>query len=305
MDKKTISKSVGTVNFLFGILLAVIGLLVIITQGKSLIAIDVILGVLLVLDGIYSIVKTRLLSELKNFKLTVLIVGAVSSVLGIVTFFLLSHPEVMKNIIAAYLILYAGVEIYLLYLLKQSDMPKKMMIAKAISFVAVAILLFILSSDASFIILGILFILGGGIYMLLQWYNMSKEQKKVAPTNEDDSLPSLTISANTSADQEETVPTVEKISAEKKSASTKAATSTKTVQAKSAVKKTPAKAPAKKAASGKVSAKKPAAKKPAAKTTAVKAPAKKASASAPAKKPAATKKPAAKKAPAKKPAAKK
>src|SRR5574344_93460 len=261
MDKKTISKSVGTVNFLFGILLAVIGLLVIITQGKSLIAIDVILGVLLVLDGIYSIVKTRLLSELKNFKLTVLIVGAVSIVLGIVTFFLLSKSVVMKNIIAAYLILYAGVEIYLFYLLKQSDMPKKMMIAKAISFVAVAILLFILSSDASFIILGILFILGGGIYMLLQWYNMSKEQKKVAPTNEDDSLPSLTISANTSADQEETVPTVEKISAEKKSASTKAATSTKTVQAKSAVKKTPAKAPAKKAASGKVSAKKPAAKK--------------------------------------------
>jgi uncharacterized membrane protein HdeD (DUF308 family) len=136
-------------DFLLGVLLAVVGLMMIIEPSQCIRVAVIALGAAAVVDGVYSIAKIRTLLNDYAFQVTSVISGAVSILIGAVAIVLpLAVADVMWTImlyvLAVYLILLAVVGMYTVAKLRDTGIARRQYVVDIIVAFICAIILFII-----------------------------------------------------------------------------------------------------------------------------------------------------------------
>src|SRR5574344_1956175 len=154
-------KSLDKTNFALGILLAVVGLMILVAPTDSIKIVVILLGAGAFCNGLYNLLKVRLLSEDSDYRRTVLIRGWVSIVVGLLAICLplvmaKTVVTVMVYVLAIYLILSAAAELYLVYKLHQIRVPSKSFAGEAVGSIIVAVILFLLPANFGIVIVRIL-----------------------------------------------------------------------------------------------------------------------------------------------------
>ncbi|MCK9169963.1 MAG: DUF308 domain-containing protein [Treponema sp.] len=166
-------------NFMLGILLAVVGLLMIVAPDKCIKAAVVILGLEAIANGIFSLIKIRQLISDKDFQSAVLIRGIISIIIGLLAVilplrFAAAMWTVMLYVLAAYLLLAALLELYAVAKLRNTGIERKQYVVEAIVSIICAVILFIIPQQAGMVIiriLGVVVLLVSLIYVLYEWRN--------------------------------------------------------------------------------------------------------------------------------------
>ncbi|MFA6856310.1 MAG: DUF308 domain-containing protein [Treponema sp.] len=166
-------------NFMLGILLAVVGLLMIIVPDKCIKAAVVILGVEAIANGIFSLIKIRQLISDKDFQSAVLVRGIISIIIGLLAVILpLRFAEIMWTVmlyvLAAYLLFAALLELYAVAKLRNTGIERKQYVVEAIVSIICALILFIIPQQAGMVIiriLGVVVLLVSLVYVLYEWRN--------------------------------------------------------------------------------------------------------------------------------------
>ena len=167
-------------NFSLGVLVALVGLVMLIAPQQSISVVVILLGASAVLNGLYDILTTRTFSVSPVFKKTALIRGLSSIIIGLLAVCLpLAFAEtvmnVMRWILAIYMIFAVIGEFVLIFTLSEDSNLKKRFIYEALGYAAVAVVLFMLSPDTAgpiiVRILGIVIMLGGAGYTFYTWKN--------------------------------------------------------------------------------------------------------------------------------------
>ena len=145
-----------TKNIIWGVILAVLGIVMIAIPDTCIKAVVVIVGAAAVAFSVYNLLVVYKQIEDASFKKTLLIKSIITFVIGLVSvicpFVLVKTVETIFKIIsfvlAAYLILYAGVSVYSSAKLR-SGFPEesKRLIFEALIFVAIAVLLILIPID--------------------------------------------------------------------------------------------------------------------------------------------------------------
>lgn len=163
-------------DWLFGALLAVLGLLIIIMPKFWICAIVILLGLALIVYGIYNLKITRALFDSNRYKKSILIKGIANISIGA---FAILFPIAFGNavwagmvyMLAIYLIVSSAIGFYSVTLLKDSDVNRKTYVWENLTLLIIAVVLFIISPNklglAIVRIIGILVMIIGGILAIL------------------------------------------------------------------------------------------------------------------------------------------
>lgn len=163
-------------DWLFGALVALLGLLLIIMPKFWICAIVVLIGLGLIAYGIYNLKVTRGLLDNTKYKKSILIKGIANIVIGV---FAILFPmafgktvwNAMVYLLAIYLIISAAIGFYSVTLLKDSDVERKKYVWENLALLIIAIVLFLISPNklglAIVRIIGILVMIVGGVLALL------------------------------------------------------------------------------------------------------------------------------------------
>ncbi|MBO7582993.1 MAG: DUF308 domain-containing protein [Treponema sp.] len=145
-----------TKNIILGAVLAILGIVMIAIPDTCIKAVVVIVGAAAVTFSVYNLLVVYKQSEDAAFKKTLLIKSIITFVVGLISvicpFVLVKTVEtifkIFSFILAAYLILYAGVSVYSSAKMR-ADFPEesKRLIFEALIFVAIAILLILIPID--------------------------------------------------------------------------------------------------------------------------------------------------------------
>lgn len=145
-----------TKNIILGAVLAILGIVMIAIPDTCIKAVVVIVGAAAVAFSVYNLLVVYKQSEDAAFKKTLLIKSIITFVVGLISvicpFVLVKTVEtifkIFSFILAAYLILYAGVSVYSSAKMR-ADFPEesKRLIFEALIFVAIAILLILIPID--------------------------------------------------------------------------------------------------------------------------------------------------------------
>src|SRR5574344_185430 len=174
-------------DFLLGVLLAVVGLMMIIEPSRCIRVAVIALGAATVVDGVYSIAKIRTLLSDRAFQVTAVISGAVSILVGAVAIILpLAVADVMWTImlyvLAAYLVLLAVVEMYTVAKLRDTGIARRQYVVDIIVAFICAIILFIIPHRIGLTlvrVLGVIMMIVSAVYLLYQWKNRPIVVEKV------------------------------------------------------------------------------------------------------------------------------
>ena len=163
-------------DWLFGAIVALMGLLLIIMPKFWICAIVVLIGLALIGYGAYNLKITRVLYDNINYKKSILIKGIANILIGV---FAILFPMAFGNsvwtamvyLLAIYLVISAGLGFYSVTLLKNSGIERKKYVWENLVLLLIAIVLFIISPNklglAIVRIIGILVMIVGGILALL------------------------------------------------------------------------------------------------------------------------------------------
>ena len=171
-------------NILIGILLAVIGLLMVIIPSQCIKAVVVVLGVGAIANGVYNLLYVSKLVPDISFQRVIISRAMMSIVIGLLAFFLpLIFAEVMWTImiyvLAVYLLLSAGMELYAAGKLRDTGIDRRQFLLDALISIAAAIAMFIIPAKIgiAFVRLaGLVLILVGAAYIFYAWRNRPAEQ---------------------------------------------------------------------------------------------------------------------------------
>ena len=145
-----------TKNIILGAVLAILGIVMIAIPDTCIKAVVVIVGAAAVAFSVYNLLVVYKQSEDAAFKKTLLIKSIITFVVGLISvicpFVLLKTVEtifkIFSFILAAYLILYAGVSVYSSAKMRAAfPEESKRLIFEALIFVAIAILLILIPID--------------------------------------------------------------------------------------------------------------------------------------------------------------
>ncbi|MCR5762999.1 MAG: DUF308 domain-containing protein [Treponema sp.] len=175
----------GKTNFLFGLMAALVGLIVLIAPEASIKVVVILLGAAAVMNGLYDLLKVRSLLDNSNYKLNVMVHSLLSIAVGLLAIFLpfvmFSAAEsvfrFMLYILAVYLVVAAVMRFFVFVTLKESNVEGTLFLFEAVSELAAAILLFIMSSHHIGVvivrILGLAVMLFGSCYAIYALRNPS------------------------------------------------------------------------------------------------------------------------------------
>ena len=183
-------------NFLVGILITVVGLLLLIVPRQCAKAIVILLGVEAIANGIYNLMYTRKLVPDSAFQFTVICRGMLSLVIGLLAFFLpLKFMKTVESIwtvglyvLAIYLIVGAALELFAMGKIRDAEVDRKQYILEALISIVAALILFIVPAEkignAILRIAGLIMSLAGGVYVFYAWKNRPIVQEPVEFVNE-------------------------------------------------------------------------------------------------------------------------
>ena len=185
-------------KFVLSILVAVIGLLMLLSPQTFIAFAVIMLGIASVIDGVFIMVATRNLVLDPDYRLMMtirgilsIVVGTVAVILPIVTAAIIW--KIMAYVLGGYLLVSAGLEVYGILKLHRNGIMIKQSLIETIVLVILAIALFIIpSKTAGGIIVGIcgaLLIFAGVFSAFLQWRNrpITVVPDSVVTENPDDS----------------------------------------------------------------------------------------------------------------------
>ena len=166
-------------DFLLGVLLAVVGLMMIVDPDKCIKIAVILLGLEAIVNGVFSLIKVRQLVSDKDFQLAVLLRGIISIIIGVLAVvlplrFAAAMWTVMLYVLAAYLIVAVVLELYAVAKLRDTGIERKRYIIEAIVSVISAIILFIIPQQIGVTvirILGVVVLLVSVVYLLYEWRN--------------------------------------------------------------------------------------------------------------------------------------
>lgn len=164
-------------NFLAGILLAVIGLLMIIMPRGFIKAAVILLGIEAVVNGVYTLVYTRKFISEASVQFTIICRSMLSIVIGLLAFFLpLVVADVMWTVmlyvLAVYLLADAVLELYAIGKLRDAGVERRYFIREAVISIVVAVILFIIPAKIGTLIVricGLILLILGASYSFYEW----------------------------------------------------------------------------------------------------------------------------------------
>lgn len=179
------------------LLVAVVGLLMLVSPQTFIAMAVIILGVAAVVDGVFIMVTTRNLILDPEYRLMMTIRGVMSIVVGTICVVLplivaAIAYKFMAYVIAVYLFISAGLQIYgITKLHRNGIMIKQSIIETVISIILALVLLIIPAETAGSIIVricGIVLLAAGLISALMQWRNrpLTVVPESVVTTQSDD-----------------------------------------------------------------------------------------------------------------------
>lgn len=187
-------------NFVFGILTAVIGLIVVIFPKRSIEVVVILLGICAIISGIYNLIKVYKISENPEFRKVVLVRSIISIVLGILAVVLpFAFIKVIETIVkvllyveAVYLILSAFAEIFMVEKLKSENANVKNLQLEILGSILIAVLLFLLAAnfgETVVRILGVVCMIAGISYSIYYYFHkpIVVEAENVRDLDDDDS----------------------------------------------------------------------------------------------------------------------
>lgn len=163
-------------DWLFGALIAVLGLLLIIMPKFWICAIVILLGLASIVYGIYCLTVTRKLFDNSKYKTSLLIKGIVSIVIGVIAIlFPMAFGNTVWNaivyILIIYLVLSAAVGFYSVTLLKESGINRKKYVLENLALLGIAVVLLLISPNslgkAIVRIIGIIVMIIGVVFAIL------------------------------------------------------------------------------------------------------------------------------------------
>lgn len=187
-------------NFVFGILTAVIGLIVVIFPKRSIEVVVILLGICAIISGIYNLLKVYKISENPEFRKVVLVRSIISIVLGILAVVLpFAFIKVIETIVkvllyveAVYLILSAFAEIFMVEKLKSENANVRNLQLEILGSILIAVLLFLLAAnfgETVVRILGVVCMIAGISYSIYYYFHkpIVVEAENVRDLDDDDS----------------------------------------------------------------------------------------------------------------------
>ncbi len=178
-------------NFLVGILITLIGLLLLIVPRQCVKAIVILLGIEAIANGIFSLMYTRKLVPDSSFQFTVIIRGMLSLVIGLLAFFLpLKFVKVVAAIwsivlyiLAIYLIASAALELFAMGKIRNTEIDRKSYILEALISIIAAVIMFIVPVEKVGVTIlrfaGLIVAIAGGLYLFYTWKNRPIVQEPV------------------------------------------------------------------------------------------------------------------------------
>lgn len=191
------------VNFILGIVIAVVGVIMTVTPDSLLKVIIILLGAGSVVFGIYDIVKVRVMASDQKYRLSVLIRGLLSLVIGVIAVVspltageaIATVIKVMLYVLAVFLIICAAEDLFIVLKLREAGVDAKGAVGKCVATLAVGVLLFLLPVESLMKlilrIIGVVLILGGAGFSFATWRKrvtviQPDEVKDVASFDSDD-----------------------------------------------------------------------------------------------------------------------
>lgn len=167
-------------KFVLSLLVAVVGLLMLLSPETFIAMAVIMLGVAAICDGIFIMVATRNLILDPDYKLMMTVRGLLSIIVGATAIMLPLFVAaiawtVMAYVLAGYLLVSAGIEIYGITKLHRNGIMVKQSVIETIISIILAIVLFIIpAKTAGGIIVricGIILLVSGIVSAFLQWRN--------------------------------------------------------------------------------------------------------------------------------------
>lgn len=167
-------------KFVLSLLVAVVGLLMLLSPETFIAMAVIMLGVAAICDGIFIMVTTRNLIIDPDYKLMMTVRGLLSIVVGVAAILLpllvaAIAWKVMAYVLAGYLLVSAGIEIYGISKLHRNGIMIRQSVIETIISIILAIVLFIIpAKTAGGIIVrvcGVILLVAGVISAFLQWRN--------------------------------------------------------------------------------------------------------------------------------------
>ncbi|MCR5401801.1 MAG: DUF308 domain-containing protein [Treponema sp.] len=177
-------------NFFAGLLITIIGLLLLIIPKQCVRAVVILLGLEAITNGIFSLMYTRKLVPDSSFQFTVIMRGMLSLVIGLLAFFLpLKFMKavsaiwtIMLYILAVYLLFSAGLELFAMGKIRNTEIDRKSYILEALISIIAAVIMFLVPQTIGEVILriaGLFVAVCGGLYLLYTWKNRPIVQEPV------------------------------------------------------------------------------------------------------------------------------
>lgn len=167
-------------KFVLSLMVAIVGLLMIISPTAFIALAVILLGLAAVVDGIFIMVATRNLILDPDYKLMMTIRGVMSIVVGAVAVLLplviaTIAWTIMAYVLAGYLIVSAGLEIYGITKLHRNGIMINQSVIETVISLILAIALFVIPAEKAGGILvricGVILLIAGCLNAFLQWRN--------------------------------------------------------------------------------------------------------------------------------------
>ena len=181
-------------NVGLGILAVAVGLLLIIAPETSIRIVVMLLGVGGIANGIRDFARVLPLSENSRYRRTAIMNALLSIIVGVLAVCLplalfntvQNIVRIMLYVVAAYLVIAAVADFYLVYKLHEEGRNSKILTGNAVWSVIIAVILFLVPSNFAVIllrILGVVMLLAGAAFTVYSWNSkdiaMSKDDVDV------------------------------------------------------------------------------------------------------------------------------
>lgn len=182
-------------NIILSFFVAIVGLLMMISPETFISMVVIILGVAVIIDGLFIMITTRNLILDPQYRLMMTIRGILSIVTGIMAIFLPLFVakiiySIMSYVLAIYLLISAALECYGISKLHRNGIMIRQSVIETLVSVVLAVILFIIPAKTagSIIvrILGTVLLLIGIIWGIIQWKNRPLTVTPDSVTPEDD-----------------------------------------------------------------------------------------------------------------------
>jgi uncharacterized membrane protein HdeD (DUF308 family) len=199
-------------NFLFGILVAIFGLVMIIRPDFVVVAVAITIGICVAADGVFILASVRSVLEDERFRIITTVRAWFYIVVGV---FAIAMPLVFAGVmwtamvymLAASLLVAAGIETYGLIQLRESRISLKPFVMEIIYSILIAIVLFIIPAKSFgriiIYICGGVLIVGGIIFAIYEWKHRDLVVRAESVDDDSSSADATTAETKTKFGREE------------------------------------------------------------------------------------------------------